>query len=107
MREQVEALAGQKGAILVAMAGTDGNKLAVFRLDSPPVFDGMAAANGRLFMSTMDGKVSCLGPNGGTSLSRTDVEMSATQFKTTAPTPLPQSDSAPARKGKGKGKRKQ
>ncbi|MCX6910570.1 MAG: hypothetical protein NTY01_21360 [Verrucomicrobia bacterium] len=38
--------------------------LAAYRLDSPPVFDGMIAANARLFVATMDGKVLCLGSEG-------------------------------------------
>ena len=35
------------------------NKLAEFKLPSSPVFDGMIAANGELFMSLMDGSVIC------------------------------------------------
>jgi hypothetical protein len=29
-------------------------------LSSPPVFDGMAAAGGRLYLSLMDGSILCL-----------------------------------------------
>jgi len=35
--------------------------LAEHKLSSPPVFDGMAAAAGRLYVCTMDGAVYCLG----------------------------------------------
>jgi hypothetical protein len=34
--------------------------MAQYELDSPPIFDGMIAAGGRLFLSTMDGRVVCL-----------------------------------------------
>ena len=57
---QAEALAGLKGAWLWAVAAADGAKLAEYKLDSPPVWDGMAAANGKLYLVTMDGKVTCL-----------------------------------------------
>jgi hypothetical protein len=105
MRDQVQALAGQNGAILLALAHADGAKLAAYKLESPPVFDGLAAANGRLFVSTMDGKVLCLGPDGATALTRTDVELPATQFKTADPASLPQPNSAPAQNGRGKRKK--
>jgi hypothetical protein len=51
---------GSEGALLWAVS-TDGEKLAQHQLDSVPVHDGMAAANGRLYLSTTDGKVLCLG----------------------------------------------
>jgi hypothetical protein len=34
--------------------------LAKYRLDSAPVFDGMAAANGRLYLSLENGQVLCM-----------------------------------------------
>ena len=43
------------------MTRTDGTRLAEHPLDAPPVWDGMAAASGRLYLSTADGKVLCLG----------------------------------------------
>jgi outer membrane protein assembly factor BamB len=58
---QTAALAGKKGARLWAVSARDGTKMAEIALESPPVFDGMAAANGRLYMTTLDGKVLCLG----------------------------------------------
>ena len=48
---------------LALVAPADGKTLAEFRLDAPPVFDGMAAAGGRLYMATVDGEVLCFGPN--------------------------------------------
>ncbi len=61
-REQVAALEGKKGGLLWAVSAADGKKLAEYKLDAPPVFDGMVAAGGRLYVSTMDGKVVCFGP---------------------------------------------
>ena len=63
LSEQSAALEGQKGSLLWAVSTSDGKKLAEYELDSPPVFDSMAAANGRLYFSTIDGKVICMGGN--------------------------------------------
>ena len=52
---------GRKGGILAAFAVGDGRKLAEYKLPAPPVWDGMAAAGNRLFISTMDGYVVCMG----------------------------------------------
>ena len=52
---------GRKGAVLRVYSAADGKKLAETTLRSPPVFDGLIAASGRLFMSTTDGHVVCLG----------------------------------------------
>jgi outer membrane protein assembly factor BamB len=65
MVEHVAAFEGRKGAYLMAVSKTDGKKLAAYRLASAPVFDGMAAADGRLFLTTMEGKVLCLGAGDG------------------------------------------
>ncbi len=43
------------------MAAVDGRKLAEYKLDSPPVWDGLAAASGRLYLSTTAGVVMCMG----------------------------------------------
>ncbi len=51
---------GRKGGILAAFATSDGRKLAEYKLPAPPVWDGMAAADNRLFISTMDGYVVCM-----------------------------------------------
>jgi len=61
LREQEAALAGKHGGLLMAVSTVDGERLAEYKLDAPPAWDGMAAANGRLYLSTMDGKVLCLG----------------------------------------------
>jgi len=53
------AFEGRKGGVLAVFSKEDGRKLAEQRLDSPPVYDGMAAARGRLFLVTADGSVAC------------------------------------------------
>jgi hypothetical protein len=58
--EQSAALDGQKGAILWAVSASDGEKLAEYKLDDVPVLDGMAAANGRLYLATKNGRVLCM-----------------------------------------------
>jgi len=60
--QQEAALNGDGGAVLWAVSTEDGSKLAEYNLDSPPVFDGMSAAGGRLYLSTADGTVHCYGP---------------------------------------------
>ena len=57
--QQAAVLEGSQGALLWAVS-TDGTKLAEQKLDSPPVFDGMAAAGGRLYISTTAEAVLCL-----------------------------------------------
>ncbi len=57
--KQSAALEGQSGALLLAVSASDGKKLAEYKLDSPPVFDGMAAANKRLYLATKNGKILC------------------------------------------------
>jgi len=59
--KQSATLEGQNGALLLVVSASDGEKLAEYKLDSPPVFDGMAAANGRLYFATIDGMVVCMG----------------------------------------------
>jgi len=60
LAEQRAALEGRKGALLWAVSALDGEELTQYHLDSPPVWDGMAAAGGRLYLSTTDGKVLCM-----------------------------------------------
>jgi len=58
--QQVEIWDGKEGALLWSVSAVDGEKLAEYELDSLPAFDGMAAAGGRLYISTSDGEVLCL-----------------------------------------------
>ena len=57
--EQMAALEGKKGGLLWAVSAADGRKQAEYPLASPPVFDGMVAANGRLYVAAMDGSIVC------------------------------------------------
>ncbi len=61
LTEQDAALEGTMGAILWAVSTETGEKLRELRLPSLPAWDGMAAAGGRLFIATTDGKVLCYG----------------------------------------------
>ncbi|MFQ6035045.1 MAG: PQQ-binding-like beta-propeller repeat protein [Sedimentisphaerales bacterium] len=47
-------------ALLIAVSTSDGTELARYQLDSSPVFDGMAAAYGRLYLSLRNGRILCL-----------------------------------------------
>jgi outer membrane protein assembly factor BamB len=51
---------GRAGGMLRTASATDGAVLAHRKLKSPPVWDGLAAAGGRLYMSAMDGSVTCM-----------------------------------------------
>ena len=55
------AFEGRKGSVLWALAASDGQKQAERALPALPVFDGLIAARRRLFLSTRDGRVLCLG----------------------------------------------
>ena len=56
-----EAMIGKKGALFRVVSTSDGSTLAEFKMDEVPVFDGLIAAGDRLYMSTMDGTLICLG----------------------------------------------
>ena len=51
---------GRTAALLWAVSADGGQKLADCPLAAPPVWDGLAAANGRLYLCTLDGHVLCL-----------------------------------------------
>jgi outer membrane protein assembly factor BamB len=48
---------GAKGGLLSVMSVSNGEKLTERTLDSPPVWDGMAAANARLYISLANGSL--------------------------------------------------
>ena len=50
-----------RGAALLALSASDGAELGRCSLDSIPVFDGMAAAYGQLYVSMKNGSLLCLG----------------------------------------------
>jgi len=49
-------------SVLRVYSGADGAQLSECRLSAEPVFDGMAVAGGRVFLSTKDGSVTCFAP---------------------------------------------
>jgi len=51
---------GRKGGVLAAFATADGKELARYALAAPPVWDGLAAAGGRLYVATTDGRILCM-----------------------------------------------
>lgn len=57
-----DALEAKQGACLLAVSGNDGRTLADYDIKSAPVFDGMAAADGRLYISCVDGRMVCMSP---------------------------------------------
>jgi hypothetical protein len=57
LTQQDAALAGGEGGTLVGVSVKDGSPGQEIKLDSLPVWDGMAVANGSLFVATEDGKV--------------------------------------------------
>ena len=61
LADAVATIEGRKGARLWAVGKADGKKLAELRLDAAPVFDGLIAARGRLYLAALNGQVLCLG----------------------------------------------
>ncbi len=59
--DPMAAFEGRSGSMLWPVSTEDGSRLAEYTLDSPPVFDGMIAADKKLFISMVDGSVVCLG----------------------------------------------
>jgi len=57
------AFEARKGGRLRLLSTTDGSTLEEHKLDSPPVFNGIAVARGRLFVSLKSGKVTCFAAN--------------------------------------------
>ncbi|NIP22909.1 MAG: PQQ-binding-like beta-propeller repeat protein [Phycisphaerae bacterium] len=51
----------ENDSVLAVMSAADGEVLKEYSLETEPVFDGMAAAYGKLYLSLKDGSVVCLG----------------------------------------------
>jgi len=60
IEQQEAAFLGKQVATLWAVSAADGQKAGECPLPAPPVFDGMAAAAGRLYVATTDGRILCL-----------------------------------------------
>jgi hypothetical protein len=55
------AFEGRLGGRLWVMSTADGERLAEYELDHAPAFDGLIAAQGRLYISGQDGHLTCMG----------------------------------------------
>ena len=62
LAEQQRLFYGAGGSVLWAVSARDGSRQAEARLPVAPVFDGLIAAGGELYMATADGKIACLAP---------------------------------------------
>jgi outer membrane protein assembly factor BamB len=62
-QDPMAAFKGRDGAVLRVHSAADGKMLAEYKLDAPPVFDGLIAAKGRLYLSLENGTVLCMGPD--------------------------------------------
>ena len=56
------AYEGRRGGVLLAVSAAEGTVQARYKLDAPPVLDGLAAARGRLYAATASGEVLCFEP---------------------------------------------
>ena len=61
LKEQNEALEGRRGARMWAVNVETGEQSNGMELTSPPVWDGITVAQGRVYVSTVDGRLQCFG----------------------------------------------
>lgn len=61
LAEQNAALEGERGAKMWAVNVETGEQSAGLELTSPPVWDGISVAQGRVYISTVDGRLQCFG----------------------------------------------
>ncbi|MEZ6124565.1 MAG: PQQ-binding-like beta-propeller repeat protein [Planctomycetaceae bacterium] len=61
LAKQDDALEGKSGGQLLAVNTDSGEIAATVPLGTLPAWDGLAGANGQLFLSTLDGQVMCFG----------------------------------------------
>ena len=55
------AFEDRKGGILEVYSKSDGSKTSAYKLASTPIYDGMAAADGKLYISLKNGSIVCYG----------------------------------------------
>jgi outer membrane protein assembly factor BamB len=58
-KESLEALEGKHGVYIWIVSAEDGKQMSQIKLDGVPVFDGMAVANNKVFVSLKNGKLVC------------------------------------------------
>ncbi|MCP4171982.1 MAG: LamG domain-containing protein [Fuerstiella sp.] len=61
LAQQDDALGGKNGGLLLAVNADTGEVEHRVELGTLPAWDGLAGANGQLFLSTLDGQVMCFG----------------------------------------------
>ena len=61
LEEQDASLSGKRGALVKIFNSGNGQVARDFTIDSPPVWDGVSVAQGRIFIVTTDGKIKCYG----------------------------------------------
>jgi outer membrane protein assembly factor BamB len=59
--DPLAAFEGRLGGVLRILDKQSGQTQAEFSIDAPPVFNGIAAANGRMMLTLEDGSVACFG----------------------------------------------
>jgi outer membrane protein assembly factor BamB len=59
LEEQRAAIEGKRGGSICAISASDGKPLGKITVSAPPVWDGLAADNGRIYLAATDGTVSC------------------------------------------------
>ncbi len=59
LKMQDAAMDGARGGLLYIVSATDGAERCRIELDTVPVWDGLAVAGGRIYMSAGDGRVMC------------------------------------------------
>jgi outer membrane protein assembly factor BamB len=60
-KDPLAAFEGRKGGVLSAVDTATGETRWDYSLPAPPVFNGMAAARGRLYLAMQDGSIACFG----------------------------------------------
>jgi outer membrane protein assembly factor BamB len=60
-RDYVASYNGKLGGNLLAVSAVDGRRIAKYKLASAPVWDSIAIAQGRLYISLEDGTIQCMG----------------------------------------------
>jgi len=60
-KDPLGAFEGRKGGLLYVFDSASGKRLSEHALPFPPVFNGAAAARGRLYVAQVDGSIACFG----------------------------------------------
>jgi len=60
LEDYADAFSGKKGATLCVASADTGETIADYKLEAPPVFDGLAAAEKRLYLTLTNGNVVCM-----------------------------------------------